>query len=97
MINALAIAYRDSGDIDSSISAANEALRLKPDISEAQLVLCSAYAFGDDPGEARNVANSILGREPSFSLAQYAGNMPYQQDDTRNRIIGALRESGLPD
>lgn len=97
MINALAIAYRDSGDIDLSISAANEALRLKPGTSETQLVLCSAYAFGDAPGEARSVANSILGREPSFSLAQYADSIPYKQDDTRNKIIGALRESGLPD
>lgn len=97
MINSLAVAYRDSGDIDLSISAANEALRLKPGTSETQLVLCSAYAFGDDPGEARSVANSILGREPSFSLAQYADSIPYKQDDTRNKIIAALRESGLPD
>ena len=97
MINTLATAYRDSGDISHSIAAAKESLRLSPDKNDAQLILCSAYEIADDHTQATGMAENIVGQDPSFSLAKYASNMPYKNSDTRDKIVDALREAGLPE
>ncbi len=97
MINFLATAYRDSGDLDLSISAAKESLRLAQERNDAQLILCSDYEISADHQNAASVAENIIGQDPSFSLAKYAGSLPYKNSATLERVVGALREAGLPD
>ena len=97
MIDVLATAYRDSGDTELAIAASRESLRLNPARSEAELILCSAYEFAADHGSAIKIAERIVGRDPAFSLSQYAGGMPYKDTDVRDRIVDALRAAGLPE
>lgn len=97
LINFLATAYRDCGEIDLSIAAAKEAQRLKPEIIDSQLILCSDYQLGDDHEQARNTAEKIIANNPSFSLNNYASTQPYKDPAPLSRVIEALREAGLPE
>lgn len=97
IINFLATAYRDCGEIELSIAAAKEAQRLKPEIIDAQLILCSDYQLGDHHEQARDTAEKILANNPSFRLASYANNQPYKDPAPLDRVIEALRKAGLPE
>jgi adenylate cyclase len=97
MINFLAAAYRDCGDVDMSISAAKESLRLSPEKNDAQLILCSDYEFAADRQKASEVAESIIDSNPTFSLTAYAKSLPYKDPATLDHLIVALREAGLPE
>jgi adenylate cyclase len=97
LINLLAAAYRDSGQVDLSIPAAKEAARLDPDDNEARLILCSDYAMTANLEEARTTAEKILAREPSFGISAYARKHPYKNHASLDRVVEALREAGLPD
>ncbi len=95
MINVLAAAYRDCGEVELSISAAKESMRLNPQKDDAQLILCSNYKLAADHEQARSTANNIIASNPTFSLADYAKRQPYKHPAPLNRVIDALREAGL--
>ncbi len=97
MINVLAAAYRDCGEVELSISAAKESMRLNPQKDDAQLILCSDYKLAADHEQARSTANNIIASNPTFSLADYAKRQPYKHPAPLNRVIDALREAGLPE
>ena len=97
LINFLATAYRDCGEVELSITAAEESLRLNPQRNDAKLILCSDYNLASDHNQARNTAEQIITSNPSFSLASYAKRHPYKDRTLLKRIIGALREAGLPE
>jgi TolB-like protein/tetratricopeptide (TPR) repeat protein len=97
MIDILAAAYRDCGDVELSISAAKESIRLSPQKDEAQLILCSDYELTDNHDQARRTAEKIIANNPVFRLANYARSQPYQHPAPLERVIDALREAGLPE
>jgi adenylate cyclase len=97
LINFLATAYRDCGEVELSITAAEESLRLNPQRNDAELILCADYNLAADHNQARSTAEQIITSNPSFSLASYAKRQPYKDQKQLNRIIGALREAGLPE
>jgi adenylate cyclase len=97
MINVLAVAYRDCGEVELSISAANESMRLNPQKDDAELILCSDYKLAADHEQARSTADNIIASNPTFSLADYAKRQPYKHPAPLNRVIDALREAGLPE
>lgn len=97
MINVLAAAYRDCGEVELSISAAKESMRLNPQKDDAQLILCSDYKLAADHEQARSTAANIIASNPTFSLADYARRQPYKHPASLNRVIDALREAGLPE
>lgn len=97
LIDVLAVAYRDCGEIDLSISAATESLRLDPEKNATRLVLCSDYQLADDHEQARDIATQIINSEPGFRLSSYARKLPYKNLETLDRIINSLRETGLPE
>ena len=97
MIDVLAVAYRDCGEVELSISAAKESMRLNPQKDEAQLILCSGYELAADHEQARSTADNIIASNPTFSLADYAKRQPYKHPAPLNRVIDALREAGLPE
>jgi tetratricopeptide (TPR) repeat protein len=97
MIDILAAAYRDCGEVELSISAAKESIRLNPQKDEAQLILCSDYELTDNHDQARRAAEKIIANNPVFRLADYARSQPYQHPAPLERIIDALREAGLPE
>jgi len=97
MINVLAAAYRDCGDVELSISAAKESIRLDPKKDDAQLILCSDYKLAADHEMAHSTADKIIASNPTFSLADYAKSQPYKHPAPLDRVIEALREAGLPE
>lgn len=97
MINVLAAAYRDCGEVELSISAAKESVRLDPQKNDARLILCSDYNLAADHDQARSVADAIIAKDPAFRLSTYAKTQPYKNPEPLERVIGSLREAGLPD
>ena len=97
LINFLATAYRDCGEIKLSITAAEESLRLNPQKNDAELILCADYKLAADHDQARTTAEQIIASNPSFSLANYARSQPYKDPAQLDRVIVALREAGLPE
>ena len=96
LIDILAAAYRDCGDFELSMPAAKESIRLNPQGNEARLILCSDYVLSGEPEQARKVAEEIITADPAFRLSEYARSLPYKSPEKLERVIGALRQSGLP-
>lgn len=97
MINVLATAYRDSGEVDMSISAASESARLDPDHTDAFVILCCDYVLAGLDTEAHRVADQITEINPEFRISEYAKNLPYRDSAKVHSIIETLRAAGLPD
>ena len=93
----LAAAYRDSGEIGKSISAAEHGIELSRGELEARLVLCSDYSLAGQRQQAQRMAKEIIASEPMLSLTRYAESQPYKHQATLRRLINSLREAGLPD
>jgi len=97
LIDVLAAAYRDSGEVDLSISVAKESIRLNPQNNGARLILCSDYKLATDNDQAQRVADEIIASEPTFRLSNFAKSQPYQNPAELDRLIATLRDAGLPD
>ncbi len=95
LIDILAAAYRDSGNIELSVPAAKESIRLNPKNNDARLILCSNYALAADQDQARRVADEITARDPGFRVSAYAKSQPYKNPEMLERLVTALREAGL--
>lgn len=93
----LAAAYRDSGEIGKSISAAEHGIRLSPGDRDARLILCSDYSLAGQRQQAQRLAQEIIAIEPTFSIAKYAESQPYRHDATLRRLVDSLRKAGLPE
>lgn len=95
LLAALAVAYRDEGDVGRSMSAAKASLRLDPTAREASLALCSGYQMAGEADRARQVADEIVDDDPTFKLSEYAESQPYRNADTLDAVLRSLREAGL--
>jgi tetratricopeptide (TPR) repeat protein len=96
LIDLLAAAYRDNGQLDLSIPAAREAARLEPERTEALVTLCSDYALAGQTEQARRIAAEIVATDPGFRISAYAADHPYRDQSHLAGIVGALRSAGLP-
>lgn len=95
-VNMLAVAHRDAGQIDLSIPAAEEAVRLAPTWTDGLVTLCSdRQLIGDEP-RARDTAQRVLSLDPGFTLTAFAASQPYRDAAQLDRITGALAAAGLP-
>ena len=96
LIDILAAAYRDCGNVRLSLPAAKESMRLNPQGNDARLILCSDYALSGEMEQARRAAEEIVARDPMFRLSDYSENLPYKNPEMRERVVGALSKAGLP-
>ena len=95
IVNILAIAYRDSGRIDSSLSAALEAVRLAPDHVDPLVTLCSVQMMKNNKSGAAETAARIKKIHPDFSVVRYLATQPYRQRRKLSDIGDALHAAGL--
>jgi DNA-binding SARP family transcriptional activator len=95
--NVLAAAYRENGDIESSISAAMESLKRNRDDIEARAILCSDQILAGSLDDAKRFAEEILTIDPDFSVANYASKQPFRDAATLDRLADCLRKAGLPE
>ncbi len=95
LVTLLAAAYRESGDVGRSISAAKHSIRLSPRDLDARLILCSDYNIADRREQAQRLASDIVNIDPAFSIAKYLEYQPYKDKETLRRLAENLREAGL--
>ena len=96
MVSNLAAALRDHGQIEASISAANDALQLFPEDLDLLVTLCSDYELSAMPSQAETVAKQIIDIDPTFTVSRYADAQPYSDRAVLNRIVESLTRAGLP-
>lgn len=97
VVNLLANAYRDSGEINLSIPAAQEALRLDPGQTGALATLCGNYMLAGDEANAKRLAGEIMTSDPTFRIAEFAAAHPYKDRSKQDHLVEILRAAGLPD
>ena len=96
LVNALAIAYRDRGEMDLSIPAAEEAARIDPNYSDALVTLCSDFAMTGEAARAQEVARQLLAVAPDFRISSFSRQHPYRDTGMLDRLGAALGSAGLP-
>ncbi|WP_170603437.1 adenylate/guanylate cyclase domain-containing protein [Ruegeria arenilitoris] len=97
LIDILAAAYRDCGDVALSIPAAKESLRINPRNNDARVILCSDYGLASERDAARRIADEVITIDPTFRLSDYAKSQPYKDPAALDRVMNVLRDAGLPD
>ncbi len=97
LVNVLATAYRDSGEVDLSIRIAREAAGLDPQHTDAFVTLCSDYVLAGFDDEAHRIAGQIIEINPEFRISAYANNLPYRDATKIASIVETLRSAGLPE
>ncbi|MEE8172727.1 MAG: BTAD domain-containing putative transcriptional regulator [Alphaproteobacteria bacterium] len=95
-VEILATAYRDAGQNELAIAAANELLRKNPESTNALLILASALVAKNRLEAAKSHAAKVLALDPEFSLSRYAAQHPYQNQEPFRRHLANLRKAGLP-
>jgi adenylate cyclase len=93
----LAAAYRDSGELEKSIAAAERGIGMSPGDRDLRIVLCGAYGLAGQPQRARPVAEAIVAAEPGFSIRKYVESQPYKEAAMLQRLSDSLRQAGLPE
>ncbi len=95
-IEILAASYRDNGQVDFAVAAAQEGLRIAPQSINCRLILASALVRGGWPVEAERIGREVIGLAPEFSLAQHAAREPYRDQAVLDQVLGELQTAGLP-
>jgi adenylate cyclase len=95
-VEILATAYRESGQVDFAVTAAQEGLRIAPQSIGTRLVLVSALMRGGWRADAERVARDVVDLEPGFSVERHAAQQPYRHPAALDRVVGELRSAGLP-
>ena len=90
-------AYHDSGCYPEAIAAATASLQLRNDDVDPMLILAAASVAQGSLNEAREIAARVKRRDPAFRLTEYAATQPYRNSQDLERLIGGLRQAGLPD
>lgn len=93
----LAASYRESGQVDFAVAAAQEGLRIAPQAVNCRLILASALVRGGWLEDAHRIAREVASLTPDFSLARHAGREPYRDQAVLDRVMSELRSAGLPD
>jgi len=93
----LAASLHDSGRFAEAVAAAEASLRLRGGDIDPMLFLAAAKVAQGDLSEARETAAKVKAIEPTFRLADFAETQPYRNPGDLARLIGRLREAGLPD
>jgi adenylate cyclase len=93
----LAAAYRESGQLGPSMTAARHAIRLNDRDLEPRLILCSDQVLAGQSQQARQMAQEIVALDPTFSTASYVASQPYKEEESLKRLTESLRAAGLPE
>jgi adenylate cyclase len=97
LINLLAMAYRDSGEVERSIPVAQEAARLDPSHTDALATLCSDHVLAGNDDEAQRVARGIVSINPAFRVSEFVAKHPYKDRSKQAHLEEALLAAGLPE
>ncbi len=95
-IEILAASYREFGQVDFAVAAAQEGLRIAPQSINSRLILASVLMRGGWPADAERIAREVTSIAPEFSLSRHAAQEPYRDQAVLDRVLDELRSAGLP-
>ncbi len=93
----LAASYHDAERYAEAIAAAEASLKLRGDDIDPLLILAASHVALGDLSAASAFAQKVKRLEPDFHLIDFAETQPYKNPRDLDRLIGRLREAGLPD
>ncbi len=85
-----------AADYEAAIKLLQRALHAKPNFTAAQRLLAAALALTDRTAEAGEVAKTLLGKDPSFSISDFMAWYPLKSAAARQQLGLGLRLAGLP-
>jgi len=94
-LQALGMAYRETGRYEESITACKKAIKRQPNSIYAYLTLVATYIMLGREDEARAAAAEVLRIDPEFSVEYFAKTRPHIDPANTARFCDALRKAGL--
>ena len=91
----LAASCKEIRQWDDAITAAKEAVRMRPAGIDARLVQIEVYQAVGNPDSVHELVQEILTIRRDFSVSQWAGSQPYKDLAVLDRISAGLRSAGL--
>jgi adenylate cyclase len=91
----LGYAYAKTDQYNKAINWCEKAVHQQPNDIFAHIMMASVYSFSGRDEEAQAEADEVLRINPKFSLEKYAKVINYKNKDDKNRVIEALRKTGL--
>ena len=91
----LGTAYRDIGRYEEAIVQLKKAINLSPDSLYPHTALAATYSLAGRDEEARTEVSEVLRIQPKISLESLAKRVAYKNKADIDRLINALRKSGL--
>ena len=85
-----------AGRNDEAVAWLGKALRLNPRYNAARRLLIAALVLAGEMAEAHELALEFLAADPTFTVSQFGAWYPLQAPHLE-RLLQALRQSGLPD
>jgi tetratricopeptide (TPR) repeat protein len=89
--------FKPSTGYTEAIAAATASLQLRNDDIDPMLFLIAANVAQGDLDEAQQIAAKLKQLDPTFRLTEFSATQPYRNPQDLERLIGRLREAGLPD
>jgi adenylate cyclase len=96
-LNQLAMAYFHTEQYEKAIPLWNIAIERNHDYYYAHLGLTAAYQLIGKADKARESAAEVMRVSPSFSLSMLEKRFISSDKESKERMLGALREAGLPE
>ena len=91
----LGYAYAKTDQYNKAINWCEKAVHQQPNDIFAHIMMASVYSFSGRDEEAQAEADEVLRINPKFSLEKYAKVINYKNKDDKNRVIEALRKTGM--
>ncbi len=95
-LRSLALAYSNAGRSDDAISICKKATQKASNDLIARIVCIQAYSSAGRQEEAEKETAEVLRINPKFYLKSYEKSAAYKNQEDTDRMIAALRKSGLP-
>ena len=95
--SAMAFAYFIMGRDDEAAHWAAKALRVKPNWMPALRVAMACNGMRGHDDEAKRALKSYAQVDPEVSIAKICRHYPFRREIDRQRLMAALRKSGVPE
>jgi AraC-like DNA-binding protein len=92
----IGVAHFNAGRFREAAHWQQRALREHPQLAWIHRTLCPAYVFAGASDEAADSARRLRQGYPELTLAKLTGGLPPLPQASRDRVIEALHEVGLP-
>ena len=97
IFQALAVAHHVGGNLEMARDWAHRAVQHNPNFLPGWSALASSAASLGRDAEAKAAAETLLGRDPQYSISRLARRFPVAAHDKFEAYYEGLRRAGVPD